>query len=174
MCAALQELSYAELDAALSLDKEHRVPIPFIPRITMGAAGKVAWEQRRRNPGSAPVPGEEVRYVITMNGGVKVSEKADTPENVISKHIPVDRKYYLEKLRQAVENLFGVIFRQEESRHVNTKKETDIRVKQRLDAAFWRLLLNPLKTDGDTKRKRMEASPIAQMFAASAAKAQKK
>ena len=150
------------------------MPLPFIPRITMGAAGKVAWDQRQKDTGSAPVIGEVVSYVITMNGGVKVSEKADTPENVMLKHIPVDRKYYLEKLKQAVDNMFAAIFRQQEAAHVNTKKERDIRVNQRLHDAFWRLLMNPLKTDGDTKRKRIEASPIAQMFAATAAKAQKK
>jgi hypothetical protein len=51
-----------------------RAHVPqFIASGSIQPQGAVAWEQRLRDPGSAPVPGENVQYVVAMNGRVKVS-----------------------------------------------------------------------------------------------------
>jgi DNA polymerase delta subunit 1 len=58
------QLSYAEQDEAI-----HRcIPLPWKPRVRLPHV-LLAWRLRLADPGSAPVPGESIEYVITNNGG---------------------------------------------------------------------------------------------------------
>jgi DNA polymerase elongation subunit (family B) len=59
-------LSYAEQDEAI-----HRhIALPWRPRVRLPHV-LLAWRLRLADPGSAPVPGESIEYVLTNNGGAR-------------------------------------------------------------------------------------------------------
>jgi DNA polymerase delta subunit 1 len=58
------QLSYAEQDEAI----HKRIPLPWRPRVRLPHV-LLAWRLRLVDPGSAPVPGESIEYVLTNNGG---------------------------------------------------------------------------------------------------------
>ena len=189
------QLTYAELDQVIRLGRAH-VP-QFIASGSIQPQGAVAWEQRLRDPGSAPVPGENVQYVVAMNGRVKVSvafskatqtqpyyghlmptlhpaltnplcqvsEKAMTPADIERTHTQADRKYYLERVKKAMDNIFEPIFAQQAARTENSAEERKRTVEQRLKQLLWPKLGRPLQTSAERKRKCVEASPIMQAFA---------
>ena len=61
-----------------------------------------------QDPGSAPVLGERVKYVIALNGERQITTKAEP----IGLKLPVDRHFYLSALRKAVDGLFLPIIEQ--------------------------------------------------------------
>ena len=107
-----QPLSYAEQDQAILA----KVPLPWRMRVRLPHV-MLAWRMRLKDPGSAPVPGESITYVLTNNGGGKCFEKVETLETVRARHIPVDRAYYLKSLQVPVNNIFMPIFTQHLERH---------------------------------------------------------
>ena len=164
--AADQQLTYTEVDNAIRA----RIKLPFkiqrlLPHIM------VAWKMRREDPGRAPVPGENVSYIVTLNGGKKIAEKADTVENVSNKALPVDRRYYLDKIQKIVSNIFSPIFWQEAKAKERSKKGGDepaadlnAEVESMLRTRLWWQINKPLVTSTATKKQRMEASPLFQAF----------
>jgi DNA polymerase elongation subunit (family B) len=58
------QLSYAEQDEAI----HKRIKLRWRPRVRLPHV-LLAWRLRLADPGSAPVPGESIEYVITNNGG---------------------------------------------------------------------------------------------------------
>ena len=163
-------LTYAEEDAAIIA----KVPIPYRARIRLPHV-TLAWRLRLKDPGAAPVPGESVEYVITCNGGGRTGEKVETPADVAARHMPVDRKYYIDSLRTPLDNLFGPIAAQRlRAQHPDLQegsRELKAEVAAALDLAYWRVLKGRrLETDPETKRARIEHSPLAQAFARAAAR----
>jgi hypothetical protein len=76
-----------------------------------------------QDPGNAPVLGERVKYVVTLNGGVQISAKAEALDAVSQGGIPVDRHFYLKAFRKAVDGLFAPIIEQRQMGDV--KRETE-------------------------------------------------
>ena len=106
------QLSYSELDQAIRkgmVGKGSRSLVNLrwkqrLPQVS------VAWKQRLVDPGSAPVPGLPVQYVVTLNGGVSVCSKSEALETVLQQHLQVDRKHYQDKLKTAMEGIFCPIY----------------------------------------------------------------
>jgi hypothetical protein len=99
--------------------------------------------------------GERVKYVVTLNGsGIQISAKAESLDTVSKGGIAVDRHFYLNTLRKAVDGLFVPII---EQRQGNVKLETERMLwKDLLDG---RLAQNPLH-----QAERLAKTPIAQAF----------
>ena len=58
---------------------------------------EVAKKMKQRDPGSAPVTGDRVPYVIIQTRkGTKVCDKSEDPLYVLENSIPIDAQYYLE------------------------------------------------------------------------------
>ena len=162
-------LSYAETDAAIRA----KIPLHFDTTSLMPHV-EVAWRMRLRDPLSAPVPGDVVEYVVTSNGrGKKVSEKAETIQDVTSKLIPVDRAHYLAKLRDVFDKIMAPLYYQQAQRdHATldlTEQDLQAIVKQSLNSRVWVGANQPLKTSQALKRARVHESPIAVMFRKAAA-----
>ena len=102
-----RQLSYAEQDQAI----QARIPLPWRMRVRLPHV-MLAWRLRLKDPGSAPVPGESITYVMTHNGGGKCFEKVETLEAVEARHLPIDRAYYLKSLRVPMDNIFCPILAQ--------------------------------------------------------------
>ena len=183
-----EQLSYAEQDQAI-LAKIH---LPWRVRVPL-AHVMLAWRLRLKDPGSAPVPGESISYLITCNGGAKCWEKVETLEAVLERKIPVDRAYYLESLRTPMNNIFLPIFMQrlrapyadadadkkKKKRSAGAiamdQKELTRRAQERVDVLLWNILRNqPLREDPAKRQASVAASPIARAFAAAAASGAKK
>ena len=177
------QLSEAEQDEAIRLG----VKLPWrtfrkMPHTT------VAWKLRLKDPGNAPVLGEAVRYIITLNGGKKVSEKAEALDFVVKGSVSVDRHFYLTSLRKAADGIFTPIIEQrriladpmieeeeeptkarsKEYRKKVEKMETDAfnkAVKKDVEKLLWRELLDGKLTTSKEKRQALvQQSPIMQAF----------
>jgi len=66
---------------------------------------------RAQDPGSAPVLGERVKYIITMNAERQITAKAE-PFSHCGPGMLVDRHFYLAALRKAVDGIFLPIIEQ--------------------------------------------------------------
>jgi hypothetical protein len=99
--------------------------------------------------------GERVKYVVTLNGsGIQISAKAESLDTVSKGGIAVDRHFYLNTFRKAVDGLFVPIIEQKQG---NVKLETERMLwKDLLDG---RLAQNPLH-----QAERLAKTPIAQAF----------
>ena len=158
-------LSFAEEEAALLA----KVPLPYRQRVRLPHVN-LAWRLRRKDPGSAPVPGEAIEYVMACNGGGSACEKVETVDTVRRTRMPVDRAYYLNALRVPLETIFGPIAAQRlVARHSELsaqKKEREAAVAAELDLKLWRVLHGTrLEEAPEAKRARIESSPIARAFA---------
>ena len=173
--AVTTQLTEAEQDEAIRLG----VKLPWRIFRKMPHT-MVAWKMRLHDPGSAPVLGEAVRYVISHNGGKMVSEKA---ESIGKKGVIVDRNFYLTSLRKAIDGIFTPIVEQRRGispsssdqtfmskEHKNktmkmTKDTFDKSVKKDVEEMLWRQLLDTsLTTSVEKKRALVEESPIMQAF----------
>jgi DNA polymerase delta subunit 1 len=158
------QLSYAEVDAAIHA----KIALPFRLRIKLPWV-MLAWRMRLRDPGSAPVPGESISYLLTHNGsGEKCYGKVETMADVREKHIPVDRGYYLKALRTPVDGLFLPILMQRIRRASSTTTiDIDKKTAQReLDRLIWDVLKGRrLEHDPVTRSACIENSPLARAFA---------
>lgn len=88
-----------ELVLTKSLAADYKVKMPHV---------EVTRKMRERNPGSEPQIGSRVPFVVTKTkkGLDKLFEKAEDPEWVKEKHIPLDYEYYFEhQLKKPVEDL---------------------------------------------------------------------
>lgn len=147
----------------------------------------VAWKLRQKDPGNAPVLGESVRYVISLNGGKQVSEKAEPLEFVLKGKILVDRHFYLASLRKAIDGIFSPIIEQRnpsfkivsqqpdgsklKSKEHHKKKEKmesdqfNKSVKKAVEDLLWRQLLEgKLSKNSEKQRAIVQQSPIMQAF----------
>jgi DNA polymerase delta subunit 1 len=82
-----------------SLAGEYKVPMPHV---------EVVKKMRERNPGSEPQIGNRVPFVVikTRKGVDKLFEKAEDPEWVKEKSVPLDYEYYFDhQLKKPVEDL---------------------------------------------------------------------
>lgn len=82
-----------------SLSGEYKVPMPHV---------EVTKKMRERNPGSEPQIGSRVPFVVikTRKGMDKLFEKAEDPEWVKEKSVPLDYEYYFDhQLKKPVEDL---------------------------------------------------------------------
>jgi DNA polymerase delta subunit 1 len=145
-----EQLSYAEQDEAI----RHGVRLPWRTRVTLPHV-MLAWRLRQQDPGNAPVLGESLRYVVTLNGGKQLWEKVESVEHVRSCHVQVDRQYYLDALRVPLDNIFYPICLQ---RHPVEAREMATRM-------LWECVRNlPLRTSAAKRRACVDASPIAMAF----------
>ena len=106
-----------------------------------------------------------MHYVVALNGSVKVSDKAMTPDDIERTSTPVDRLYYLERVRKAMDNIFVPIYEQLAVRQEVPKDKREGFVKDMLAQRLWRNLNKPLQTSAERKRKCLENSPLMQAFA---------
>ena len=67
---------------------------------------KLAQKMKERDPNSAPVPGEHVKYIVIKNGSLDVSDRGEDPSYAERNGIKVDSIYYLERVKQAILKLF--------------------------------------------------------------------
>jgi DNA polymerase delta subunit 1 len=178
--AVVEQLSYAEQDEAI----RKKIPLPWKLRIRLPHV-MLAWRMRLQDPGSAPVLGETLSYVVTNNGGKQIFEKVNTLEAVKSKKLFVDRQYYLNALKVPLENIFLPICIQEivksagltttTSSSLLKKKENEARARAEVDRLIWRVIKGKaLKYESVSRRESVEASPIAQAFKRAAAASMQK
>jgi DNA polymerase elongation subunit (family B) len=163
---AVEQLSYAEQDDAI----RKKVPLPWKLRIRLPHV-MLAWRMRLQDPGSAPVLGETLSYVVTNNGGKQIFEKVSTLEAVKSKKLFVDRQYYLNALRVPLENIFlpiciqEIVKSQTPTASLLRKKENEARGKAEVDKLIWRVIKGrALKYEAISRKESVQASPIAQAF----------
>ena len=156
------QLSYAEVDAAIHA----RIKLPFRRRIKLPHV-ELAWRMRLRDPGSAPVPGESIAYVLTHNGtSDKCHSKVETLDAVRVDHIPVDRTYYLKALRTPIESLFTPIITQRLVAQGCRPVDRAARTQLELDRLIWDIIRGRrLAHDPATRRAAIEHSPLARAFA---------
>jgi hypothetical protein len=125
---------------------------------------------RLKDPGNAPVLGETISYVVTNNGGKQIFEKVNTLEDVKSKKLFVDRKYYLDSLRVPLENIFLPVCIQNFAPNHTLgsalqKKQNEARGKLELENLIWRVVkTRALKYDSVSRRESIESSPIFKAF----------
>jgi hypothetical protein len=108
-----------------------------------------------QDPGNAPVLGERVKYVVTLNGkGMQISAKAEPLVDVVRAggSLLVDRHFYLNTYRKAVDGLFAPII---EQRGGNVKRETE--------QMLWREMLDGRLMQRD-RTHALAMAPIAQAF----------
>jgi DNA polymerase elongation subunit (family B) len=92
-------VSTEDLVLTKSLAADYKVKMPHV---------EVVKKMRERNPGSEPQIGSRVPFVVakTKKGLDKLFEKAEDPEWVKEKRIPLDYEYYFEhQLKKPVEDL---------------------------------------------------------------------
>jgi DNA polymerase delta subunit 1 len=177
------QLTEAEQDEAI----RHGIKLPWrifrkLPHIM------VAWKLRLKDPGNAPVLGESVRYVISLNGGKKVSEKAEPLEFIMKGKTMVDRHFYLASLRKAIDGIFTPIIEQrnpsliddeddsKKSKEYKKKKEKletndfNTKVKKKVEILLWKQLLEgKLSRNSEKQKAIIKQSPIMQAFSKAAA-----
>jgi DNA polymerase delta subunit 1 len=173
-----QQLSEAEQDKAIRLGVKLQWRVfRKLPHIM------VAWKLRLKDPGSAPVVGEAVHYVICLNGGKMVSEKAEPLQFVLQKGKMVDRHFYLASLRKAIDGIFTPIIEQrhkagmrqstkpassEDAKRKKEKAETNEfnkRIQKDVEDLLWRQLLDgKLSRSKDKQKALVQQSPIMQAF----------
>ena len=127
-----------------------------------------------QDPGSAPVLGERVKYVITLNGTQQVSAKAEPLALVQSKGLQVDRAFYLNALRKAVNGLFVPIIEQKLGSPSPKKKRIHeahaeqtfkARVMKEANQMLWTEMLYGRLTQDQGKRSQVvQQSAIARAF----------
>ena len=116
----------------------------------------VAWRLRVKDPGSAPVLGERVKYIVALNGLKQITAKAEPLAFVESGAVEVDRRFYLDALRKAVDGLFSPIFEQR-----------GLCVKREADSMLWaEAIEGQLRHDPDRRRQRLDNSAISKAFCA--------
>jgi DNA polymerase delta subunit 1 len=163
-------LSFAEEEAALL----RGVALPYRPRVRLPHV-TLAWRLRRKDPGSAPVPGEAIEYVMACNGGGSACEKVEAVDEVRARHLPVDRAYYLKALRVPLDAIFGPIAAQRLLERVKDARERARAVEAELHLKLWRVLQGRrLEETPEAKRARIDHSPLARAFARAAAAAKPK
>lgn len=98
--------------------------------------------------------GERVKYVVTLNGGVQISAKAEPLVDVARAggSILVDRHFYLNAFRKAADGLFIPII---EQRGGNVKTETE--------RMLWSEMLNSRLTQQDPAHS-LSMAPITKAF----------
>ena len=169
-CATEERLSFAEEEAALL----QGVPLPYRPRVRLPHVN-LAWRLRRKDPGSAPVSGEAIEYVMACNGGGSACDKVETVDTVRAQHMPVDRAYYLKALRVPLDTIFGPIAAQRLLDRVRDPGERARAVEAELDLKLWRVLRGRrLEEAPEAKRARVDHSPLARAFARAAGPKPKK
>ena len=161
---AEEQLSYAEVDAAINakikLVWRSRIKLPHVV---------LAWKLRLIDPGTAPVLGEALAYIVTTNGCKQIADKVATYEHVV-KNIStvVDRVYYLNSMEKPMENIFYPIALQRLLLAQNKDKATkddEVRAKKAAKDQLWTCVAGTAMTQNAAKRKAsIEASPIAQLF----------
>lgn len=72
---------------------------------------ELAMRMRKRDPGTAPVVGDRIAYVIIDKGKkVRMYEKAEDPVFALENNIPLDHEYYLHnQLQNPLERIFEPI-----------------------------------------------------------------
>jgi hypothetical protein len=114
----------------------------------------VAWRLRVKDPGSAPVLGERVKYIVALNGLKQITAKAEPLALVEAGAVEVDRRFYLDALRKAVDGLFAPIFEQR-----------GLVVKAEADRMLWPdALQGQLQHDPKRRRAMVTNSPIVKAF----------
>jgi hypothetical protein len=114
----------------------------------------VAWRLRVKDPGSAPVLGERVKYIVALNGLKQITAKAEPLALVEAGAVEVDRRFYLDALRKAVDGLFAPIFEQR-----------GLVVKVEADRMLWPdALEGQLQHDAKRRRDMVTNSPIVKAF----------
>lgn len=71
---------------------------------------------RKRDPGTAPLVGDRVPFVIIKNGEKKMTNRAEDPIYVLDNNIPIDNEYYFKnQLSEPIIRLFTSIIPRPES-----------------------------------------------------------
>lgn len=119
----------------------------------------LAYRLRCKDPGSAPVPGQPIRYVVTNNGGKQLYEKVETLQDVERRTLVVDRRYYVQALETPLKSIFTPLVEQREP-----SKERAAHAVQKL---LWPIGGQPtLRTvDPEKRRRLLEGSALMQCWA---------
>jgi DNA polymerase delta subunit 1 len=148
-----EQLSYAEQDQAI----RQKIRLPWRMRVKLPHV-MLAWRLRKKDPGSAPVLGESVQYVVTNNGGKQIWEKVEALEHVKkSPAVTVDRQYYLDALKVPLDNIFFPVCMQ--------RCGNEPRARKTAKDMLWQCVHGlALKSDAQNRRAAIEASPLALAF----------
>ena len=159
-----EPLSYQEQDQCIynkiRLAWKTRVKLPHVC---------LAWRLRLLDPGSAPVLGESISYLVTVNGGKQIADKVESLERV-SKNaaLVVDRSYYLQSLEIPLQNIFLPVFLQRlllGLKKDKANKDDEARAHKMVKDALWTCVANvPLTQDAEKRKASIAASPLAMMF----------
>jgi len=69
----------------------------------------------KRDPGNKPKPGDRIKFVFVVNNDKKAlqGEKIETPDYIVSSHLPVDYTHYItNQLMKPLQQLFGLAVEQ--------------------------------------------------------------
>ena len=147
-----QPLSYEEQDEAI----QHKIKLDWRWRIRLPHVD-LAHRLRCKDPGSAPVLGERLQYVVTVNGGKKLYEKVEALVDVERRRLVVDRQYYLKALQTPLEGIFMPLALQ---RHADREEAERL-----VSSQLWPQGPQRLRTvDAEQRRSMLEASPLMQCF----------
>jgi len=161
---AEEQLSYAEVDAAINakikLVWRSRIKLPHVV---------LAWKLRLLDPGTAPVLGEALAYIVTTNGCKQIADKVATYEHVV-KNIAtvVDRAYYLHSMETPLDNVFFAVTLQRlllcKGKDKASKDDELTAHKTAKDILWGGIASVPMSQDQAKRKASIEASPIAQLF----------
>ena len=190
------QLSYAEQDEALQL----KIKLPWYPLLCFALCMlcslhalrmlynmylqkhrkwktrlpqvDLAYRLRCKDPGSAPVPGQPIRYVVTNNGGKQLYEKVEILQDVEARSLVVDRNYYLQSLETPLKSIFmplveqrlGVAVREVSKK--SKKPAQDDEATRLVQKLLWPNGPQMLRTvDVDKRRRLLEGSALMQCWA---------
>jgi hypothetical protein len=159
-----EQLTYAEQDECIykkiKIVWKSRVKLPHVC---------LAWRLRMQDPGSAPVPGESLNYIVTVNATKQIADKVETLEHVEKNPaIVVDRAYYLKSLETPIGNLFGPVFLQRilasRGRTRATKQDEEDAQKQVENFIWIQIAGKPLTQAKEKRAASIAASPLGLAF----------
>jgi DNA polymerase elongation subunit (family B) len=158
------QLSYAEQDECI----HKKVKIIWKSRVKLPHVC-LAWKLRLEDPGSAPVLGESINFIVTVNATKQIADKVETLEKVEkSPGIVVDRAYYLKSLETPIDNLFAPVFLQRllASRgRIKPIKQDEDDAKKEVKNMIWIAIVGrPLTQEKAKRAASIAASPIAMAF----------
>jgi DNA polymerase elongation subunit (family B) len=159
-----EQLSYNEIDQCIY----QKVKLVWRTRVKLLHVN-LAWTLRLLDPGSAPVLGETIRYIVTQNGNKQIADKVESLERFEKNPALVcDRAYYLKCLEVPMDNLFYPPVLQALLLGQNKKKATkddEARAHKTAKEMLWDCVRGKPLTQSKAKRAAsIAASPLALAF----------
>ena len=129
----------------------------------------LAWKLMLNDPGTAPVLGESISYVVINNGAKQIADKAESVERVTKNAaLVVDRQYYLDALLVPLDNVFYPVSLQKlllSLKKNKASKDDETRAHKMAKDMLWDCVRGmPLQQDAAKRKASIQASPIAMLF----------